>query len=161
MSTQADFRSLFWAQVQKGHDCWLWTGLTNGRHSKGGYGHIRRGRRRWEQAHRVSWELTNGPIPNGLYVLHHCDNRLCVRPEHLFLGTQKDNLKDCVRKGRAKFAHVPGERNGRAKLTGIQAVRIRALYADGGWTHVSLARLLGVSKSLIGAILLRQLWRHI
>lgn len=90
--------SRFWSKVQKTDDCWLWRAT---RFPKG-YGQIKiKGRRRL--AHRVAWELTNGPIPDGLQVCHHCDNPPCVRPDHLFLGTQSDNIQDAVSKGRMPF----------------------------------------------------------
>ncbi len=96
----------FWAKVNKEGPivrdgltpCWMWTGTL----SRRGYGSLSRGRR--DQGHvratRLSWELHVGPIPDGLFVLHHCDNPPCVRPEHLFLGTQRDNITDMVSKGR-------------------------------------------------------------
>jgi len=86
----------FWAKVEKTDDCWLWTGATFG----DGYGNCSRLR-----AHRVSWELANGPVPGGLCVLHHCDRPLCVRPRHLFLGTRKDNSDDKIAKGRHYWGH--------------------------------------------------------
>lgn len=77
-------------------DCWIWEGAL----SSGGYGSMTVG---WgvERTHRLSWLLSNGPIPDGLYVLHRCDVRLCCNPKHLFLGTQKDNMQDMYEKGRA------------------------------------------------------------
>ena len=79
--------------------CWLWIARLNNR----GYGVIGRGRRGdgTTAAHRVSWELFCGLIPNGMHVLHKCDNPPCVNPQHLFLGTHGDNMRDAVRKGRA------------------------------------------------------------
>jgi hypothetical protein len=85
-------------------ECWLWTGTV-----ASGYGRIRIGARQREQAHRVSWMLVNGPIPQGLFVLHSCDVRRCVNPGHLFLGTQLDNMRDAQEKGRM-FKLSPSQR---------------------------------------------------
>jgi len=98
----------FWKRVKKTDGCWLWTGGTCL-----GYGKcLKPGTdpklRIQVKAHRVSWELANGPIPAGLCVLHRCDNPPCVSPEHLFLGTLADNRADCVAKGR----QAKGDRNG-------------------------------------------------
>ena len=87
--------SLFWAKVDKSGECWTWTGARDPR----GYGRLGRGRKTLF-AHRFSWEEENGPIPNGLFVCHSCDNPACVRPSHLFLGTQKDNIRDMMSKNR-------------------------------------------------------------
>lgn len=86
----------FWERVQKSDGCWLWIGPT---HSPGGYGQFNNKRTRC-YAHIASWILANGPIPDGLFVLHECDNPRCVRPGHLFLGTQGDNVRDMLSKGR-------------------------------------------------------------
>ncbi len=97
--------TLFWIKVEKqdGDGCWEWTGA-KGR----GYGLFHDGIR-LVPAHRWLWEQTNGPIPKGKILCHHCDNRPCVRPDHLFMGTNKDNSEDMVRKGR----QATGERNGK------------------------------------------------
>lgn len=96
--------------------CWIWTAATHQ-----GYGEIcYKGKK--ETAHRVSWELHNGPIPHGLWVLHRCDTRECVNPKHLFLGTQLDNIADCVKKGRNTHA-------GRTRLYASNAERQRAYQA--------------------------------
>ena len=93
-----------WSRVdiQGSDDCWEW------RHSKAreGYGRIKHGRTQEFRAHRVSWELVNGPIPDGLVVCHKCDNPPCCNPNHLFLGTRRDNHRDMLVKGRAKFPPV-------------------------------------------------------
>jgi hypothetical protein len=84
----------FWKKVQKTDSCWVWIGGLS--HSYGWMGI----NSRHVLAHRISWELHNGPIPDGLYVCHHCDNPPCVRPDHLFLGTHDDNMNDKISKGR-------------------------------------------------------------
>ncbi len=86
----------FWAKVGKTEGCWLW----KGRRTESGYGHfgIRSGK--MCRAHRFSFELAYGPIPSGMYICHHCDNPPCVRPDHLFVGTNSDNAKDAIAKGR-------------------------------------------------------------
>ena len=92
-------RERFWAKVVCGgpSECWEWTATLDG----GGYGRIKSGGK-LDGAHRVSWELHHGKIPVDRWVLHRCDNRKCVNPAHLFLGTRGDNVSDMVQKGRAK-----------------------------------------------------------
>jgi hypothetical protein len=98
----------FWAKVQKTEGCWIWCGGQD----KNGYGIIRAGQR----AHRRSWELHFGPVPKNLWILHHCDNPSCVRPDHLWLGTVTDNNADMIAKGRHRHGVVPPEsRTGRPK----------------------------------------------
>src|SRR5262245_20642397 len=89
----------FWAKVHKTDTCWLWTGSTHR-----GYGQLSSPSGRGHaplRAPRVSWEIHYGPIPEGLWVLHRCDVRGCVRPDHLWLGTRQDNIADMVAKGRS------------------------------------------------------------
>jgi len=96
--TRIPVEKRFWGKVQKTDSCWIWTGGTNGH----GYGSLvidHTGNHRI-YAHRLSWIIHYGEILNGLQVLHKCDNPLCVNPEHLFLGTQKDNMDDMMAKGR-------------------------------------------------------------
>jgi hypothetical protein len=88
----------FLQYVHKSEDCWIWTGHKNPQ----GYGRINVGGKLMMATH-ISWEIFNGKIPERLYVLHHCDNPPCVRPDHLFLGTKKDNAQDALSKGRLKF----------------------------------------------------------
>jgi hypothetical protein len=90
-----DHASRFWARIQKTDGCWLWTGAT----LPNGYGHMNIRSKHWFP-HRYAWTLTNGPIPDGLWVLHRCDTPLCCRPDHLFLGTSYDNVQDMIAKGR-------------------------------------------------------------
>jgi hypothetical protein len=125
--------------------CWLWLGSL----SKG-YGHIRiNGVHR--KANRVSYELFIGPIPEGMDVLHKCDNPPCVRPDHFFPGTHTDNMKDCISKKRNAF----GERHGRVKLTDEQVKEIRRVYSLGNSSHQSLAEIFGVTDAQIGRIIRR------
>ena len=96
---------MFWARVIKSDGCWEWSGATNGHK----YGRVMKGGR-WTGAHRVSWVIHHGKIPDEALVLHRCDNPSCVNPAHLFLGTQEDNIRDMVRKGRhaeQKKTHCP------------------------------------------------------
>lgn len=113
----------FWRYVNKQDNCWLWLGS---RYSNG-YGRLLYDKAQI-LAHRVAWELTNGLIPNGLFVCHHCDNKLCVRLDHLFLGTPKDNTADMVNKGR-HYKHpkgqLAGENNPNSKLTNVDVIAIR------------------------------------
>ena len=102
----------FWSRVDKANDCWVWTGAKTPK----GYGKIY-SNSKCVYTHRVSWELANeNVIPEGIEVCHHCDNPSCVRPEHLFLGTSKDNRLDSMNKGRATPPPPSdGMNNGRAK----------------------------------------------
>lgn len=107
-------------------------------------------------AHRIAWEEANGPIPPGLFVLHKCDNPPCVRPDHLFLGTNLDNIRDMVAKGRSRR----GERNVNAKLTGADIPVIREMAAAGlGTTAIGLE--FGVSDTAIRHILAGRTWTYI
>jgi hypothetical protein len=91
----------FWAKVKKTDGCWQWTGAA----TPDGYGFLARainGERHPLRAHRFSWELHRGPVPEGLWVLHRCDNPRCVNPDHLFLGDRTANMRDCAAKGRIR-----------------------------------------------------------
>ncbi len=108
-------------------------------------------------ASRYSYSLDVGPIEDGMCVLHRCDNPACVRPDHLFLGSLKDNSRDMIAKGRDYFPR--GENAGKAKLTIEQVDEIRAKYAAGGQTIRSLAARYGVVNSLIHGIVSRKYWK--
>ena len=153
--TQKDI-DRFWSKVDKKgkDDCWEWTAYK----SSGGYGHFRfRGKDRG--THRFSWLLHNGIIPEGLCVLHDCDNPACVNPAHLFLGTHKDNTQDSIKKGR--WPDRNGEAAGGSKLTEAQVLSIRAEYKIGNISQRELARKYNVSHDTIWRIVTRKSWRHI
>lgn len=145
----------FWEKVQKTDSCWIWTGA----HMSNGYGSIgscAKGRRLL--AHRVSWELHNGPIPDGLCALHRCDNRTCVNPNHLFLGTYKDNALDMHAKGRDN--HCKGETAPSTFLTNADVLAIRAEFAQ-GQRIADIARNRGLKYYHVSNIVHRKTWRHI
>lgn len=144
----------FWARVRKTDGCWLWT-LAPTCH---GYGFLGVGGAGGKNvlAHRLSWELHYGPIPTGLFVCHQCDNRLCVRPHHLFLGTCADNLRDMAEKGRSTI----GERNPMAKLTWADVDAIRERYQAESPRLKNLAKEYGVSPRAIALIVKGQTWKQ-
>lgn len=141
----------FWPRVNKTEACWEWTGSIR----RNGYGYIVRLDRN-VGVHRFSWELHHGPIPDGLFVCHHCDNRKCVRPDHLFLGTAADNQRDMRDKGRG----LRGERVYTAKLTAADVVEIRARFAAGEALDV-LAELKGMHRDSIKNVVTRKSWGHV
>lgn len=144
----------FWKHTEKRGQCWLWTGLTD----KDGYGQMshNRGAHRTLKAHRVSWELHCGPIPAGICVCHHCDVPACVNPEHLFLGTQRDNQQDCASKGR----QCKGEDVPQSRLTANQIKQIRELRQQGVRPN-TLAKCFGVEYHHIWQIVNRRRWKHV
>lgn len=149
----------FWQYVDKTPGCWLWIGATR----VNGYGQIGSGgaEARSVSAHRVSWELHHGPIPEGLWVLHQCDVRNCVRPDHLFLGTPAENVRDMDAKGRRRSRPRAGSLHAMAKLGEAQVLLIRQEYGAGGVTLEALAQRFAVGETTIGQIVRRQTWRHL
>ena len=132
--------------------CWLWIGYC----MNAGYGTFRlRGIN--EKAHRASWLMFRGEIPDNLFVCHHCDIKTCVNPDHLFLGTHMDNMRDMMRKGRSPRS--VGERAGKSKLTSNQVLEIRRVHRRG--LAGKLAKEYGVTKQNIQNIVDRKIWRHI
>jgi hypothetical protein len=111
-------------------------------------------------AHRVSWSISNGPIPVEMCVLHRCDNPSCVNPEHLFLGTQKDNIADMVEKGRNKSPGVKGQSHHSAKLNNAGVHKIRERLAA-GITQRAVAKEFKMSPGAINRISRGFAWAHI
>lgn len=141
----------FWSKVRKTRTCWWWLAGTTAR----GYGKF------WidgrtVHAHRVAWELVNGPMDPGLVARHKCDNPLCVRPDHVVPGTNLDNTRDMVERGRMPL----GEAHKSAKLTAAQVIEIRARRARGEKV-VTLAAEYGMSQSRISAIGKGKGWRQL
>ena len=142
----------FWFYVEKTPRCWGWIGYRNAK----GYGIINLGGHR-VMAHRMSWELVNGPVPEGKYVLHHCDNPGCVKPKHLFIGTLADNNADMAGKGRSRNGDMRGERNTSSKLTDDDVRAIRASPES----NATLAKRYGIAKENIWAARTGRTWTHI
>lgn len=144
----------FWYYVEKSPACWIWTGS---RFPSSGYGRFSTRRGQVILAHRFSYELHNGSIPEGLWILHKCDNPPCVRPSHLFPGTPKVNSLDMSEKGRS----ARGEKGGLSKLTDQDVLQIRSLLVRGQVTQRKLAKRFAVSNQLISQIHLRRIWTHL
>lgn len=137
----------FWASVIKGgpNECWPWK-----------FGLYPYGQLNHEPAHRVSWRLHYGPIPEGQVVRHRCHNKACVNPRHLRAGTQKQNIHDTTQIKR----HAWGERHGRRKLTAKSVLAIRRLASKGTDVH-TLADRFGVQRVQIARIVRRERWKHL
>ena len=147
----------FWMKVRKTErdGCWIWTGAL----SKG-YGAIRLPGQGGGQtsASRVAYLLSYGDIPAGKHVCHRCDNPPCVRPDHLFLGTPTDNVRDCILKGRRIQV---GERNGSARLTNNEVKGMRRDYGTGRFTYKMLASKYAVCWSTVQKIISGHRWKHV
>src|ERR1019366_4232733 len=157
----------FWTHVEKTESCWLWIGGKRNKHHQ-----IVDDDGKSVGVHRVSWELHFGPIPDGLFVCHNCpggDNPACVRPEHLFLGTQAENVRDMHRKGRAATGErsparlhperMPrGETHWNARLTTASVQQIRT---DADLGSLELSKVFGVSQGAIKDVLARRTWRDV
>lgn len=171
----------FWSKVNKDgptmphmeSPCWVWKAYKN----KAGYGQIKKGRINY-QSHRIVWIITNGPIPHdssyhGVCVCHRCDNPSCVNPDHLFLGGHKENMLDREEKGRNNTSSAlmalklqpeclaRGEAHGRAKITAVKVLAMRACYASGGITQRQLVVQFGVCLASVNKIILRKTWKHL
>jgi len=144
------FESKFTEEPNTG--CWLWTGALN----KGGYGSVRYNKKT-TGAHRASYQIYTGNIPNNLHVLHRCDNPCCVNPEHLFLGTNEDNVLDCKSKGRLNRIGPKGTRQHMAVLTDdiVRWIRTRPM------PYRKMAEYLHVNKRTVLDVLMNRAWKHV
>jgi len=137
-------------------ECLEWKGTIK----SNGYGQFKNLNKKWFHAHRYSYELFIGKIPEKMCVCHCCDNRKCINPSHLFIGTKKDNTQDMIKKNRQAYVSSPGERNGRAKLKYCDIINIRK-YLDSGMNCTKISKIYNVSISAINRIQLNKSWRNI
>ena len=147
--TETELMERFLSKVAKTESCWLWTGAK----SRGGYGNFRFPS--GQKAHRFSYSRHVGQIPQGLSVCHRCDNPACVNPDHLFVGTHTDNMKDKMSKGRGN--HLVGTKHPRSKLTESQVLAIRA----DSRRQVEIAESYGIKQAQVSEIKRRIAWTHI
>lgn len=133
--------------------CWLWFGATTNK----GYGSFRIEAGKEMGAHRASWLLNRGSIADGMQILHKCDTPACVNPDHLFVGTNLDNMRDRYVKGRYDGSHAAGENNFHSKLT---AADVRVIRAASG-TMREIGKRFGVTGSLVTKIKRRSIWGHL
>lgn len=147
LNQSGSLRDRFFSRfVKLENGCWQWRSHTD----KDGYG-ILPGDRQNIRAHRFSYEIHTGSIPEGMLVCHHCDNPGCVNPDHLFVGTQKDNAQDAIAKNR----HYVGEKNGRSKLTKENVKEI----LDSSMNGQQLANKFGVTRSTINNVRKNKTWQ--
>ncbi len=111
-------------------------------------------------AHVKAYKNNKGPIPSGMYVLHSCDNPRCVNPDHLWLGTQKDNIADMIAKGRSTIGTFVGERNGQAKVTEADVIEIKRLLEQ-GYLQRTVGDLFGLDQSTVSNINTGKRWRYL
>ena len=146
----------FWAKVDKASvdDCWEWTGSLDG----SGYGRFKIASYHQARAHRVALIASSLEEPPGMLVLHHCDNRKCVNPEHLYFGTVQDNANDKVRRGRCVSGDHSGFKNANSKLDEKQLALVVIRLQD-GWSNKQIAADLPITHSMVSLIRLGRMWR--
>lgn len=147
-------RERFLAKVcpEPGSGCWLWRGMV----IASGYGMVRFERKMY-MAHRLAWKFFRGEIAPGLVICHKCDVRACVNPDHLFVGTMMDNIRDMKEKGRSPH----GDKHSRSKLTAEKVSRIKAILAEDRMCMSEIAREFGVAHATISCIARGTTWRHV
>jgi len=148
-------KARFWGLTRMSNGgCLVWTG----KRRSFGYG-ILNANGRSLRAHRVSWELAHGAIPSGMVVCHRCDNPPCVNPDHLFLGTQADNMRDCFRKNRIfRFAGFKASNHSCTKLSLNETDELRRLYATGWFRQMDLAEIFHVDQSSVSRVVRGDHW---
>jgi len=148
----------FWKRVdvRAPDECWPWLRYVN----DSGYGVTRTSENKAVRASHIAYELTNGTIPKGMFVLHSCDNPACCNPAHLSLGTHTDNMRDMDRKGRRVNSPHYGESHGMSKLTEAQVIEIRRL-ATSGISYEEIGRRFKISDVHAGRIAMRRCWAHV
>ena len=146
----------FWSKVDYCGDCWLWTGAR----VTDGYGVFWLDGRN-VAAHRLSWSIANGPIPDDGQILHHCDNPPCVKPAHLYCGSHADNMRDRTVRGRSGSHGLRGEQMPLASLKDQDVLRIRARYRPRLVTQQQLADEYEVPLHVITDVIRRKTWRHL
>lgn len=152
-----DIINRFWEKVSKADhplDCWEWIAAGRGL----GYGCLKIAGRVYD-SHRLSWLIHFGDIPTGQYVCHKCDNRRCVRPDHLFLGTPQNNFDDMRSKGRERRA--VGERCHAAKITADIVTQIRTLALDPSLSYTDIGNLFGIERTTAAQIARGRAWKHV
>lgn len=140
--------------VRRTPSCWIWTQDVYNY----GYGKLSVGKGKQRRAHRVMYELTCGEIPKGMNVLHKCDNPRCVNPEHLFLGTQQDNVNDMMKKKRGGYKTFYGENHGNAKLTWEQVDKMRELWQLKQHSQFQLADMYGITQQVVSKVVNYKAW---
>lgn len=150
----------FWIKVDQSRDCWLWTAGQWGSNPEFRYGKFFDGTKHITASRFALEEKLGRPLKKGMKALHHCDNCLCVRLDHLFEGTQRDNIIDMTAKGRGKKTWIPGqiagEKNFNARLTAIQVEEIRAM--AGIVYQKEIGRRFGITQGHVSKIVLRLVW---
>lgn len=155
MQTKRILKSRLSARSREKDGCLIWLG----RKDRKGYGVFSVNNKNMK-THRASWLAHKGIIPNGLWVLHKCDNPLCFKFEHLFLGTPRDNVMDAISKGRHRVPYFVGESHKSSKLTLKQVLMIRQCYAEGKNTPSQLAKKCRVTKAAIRSVINNRNWKH-
>lgn len=150
---QHDWAARFLERVEERDGCWEWQGAL-----VRGYGVTTIEGVQWI-AHRVSYFLHHGDLPADTFICHHCDNKRCVNPDHLYAGDSQTNSDDAV--ARQRLDPPIGERNGHAVLTLADVTRMRSLYLAGGWSHATLAREFNVSPANVYKVVSYKSWRHV